>query len=185
MKVVTRLQRIHPPTHFLLLGSVIEILYILICTLMPFNTTNTTHWSLSTVWPWVFASAQPPVFTISFQSLKFTDLVFHFLLLSLIIIMLSSAYLYTVGNSFHTSNNLSITTRWLFMPLIGAITFGITLLFLPAFFNIEASSYLFKGLALLTHLINCVLIWGILSHLAPTRRLGGTLLYAWNPLALI
>ena len=44
------------------------------------------------------------------------------------------------------------------------------------------SLFLFKGLALLAHLVNCVLIWGILSEIAPSRRILGTLLYAWNPL---
>lgn len=44
---------------------------------------------------------------------------------------------------------------------------------------------LYKGLALLSHLVNCVLIWAILTKIAPRRRLLGTLLYAWNPLALI
>ncbi|HEY5006147.1 MAG TPA: hypothetical protein VII61_23505 [Ktedonobacteraceae bacterium] len=47
------------------------------------------------------------------------------------------------------------------------------------------SLFLFKGLALLAHLINCVLIWGILSEIAPSRRILGTLLYAWNPLVVI
>src|SRR6266702_8698625 len=44
---------------------------------------------------------------------------------------------------------------------------------------------LFKGLTLLAHLLNCVLIWAILSKIAPSRRLLGMLLYAWNPLAII
>lgn len=44
---------------------------------------------------------------------------------------------------------------------------------------------LFKGVAILSHLLNCLLIWGILSRIAPRRRLLGTLLYAWNPLAII
>lgn len=44
---------------------------------------------------------------------------------------------------------------------------------------------LFKGVALFSHLLNCVLIWAILSKVAPARRLAGTLVYAWNPLALI
>src|SRR5947199_2222624 len=51
MKAVTRLQSISPLTCFLLSGSVLEILYLLICTLIPFNTTSTTHWSSSTAWP--------------------------------------------------------------------------------------------------------------------------------------
>ena len=45
--------------------------------------------------------------------------------------------------------------------------------------------FLFKGVAFLTHLVNCILVWAILTRLAPTRRLLGTLLYAWNPLAII
>ncbi len=44
---------------------------------------------------------------------------------------------------------------------------------------------LYKLLALGCHLANVALIWGILTRIAPRRRLLGTLLYAWNPLALI
>jgi hypothetical protein len=44
---------------------------------------------------------------------------------------------------------------------------------------------LFKAVTLLFHLLNCVLLWAILGKIAPARRLPGTLLYAWNPLALI
>ncbi len=44
---------------------------------------------------------------------------------------------------------------------------------------------LFKSLAILSHLLNIVLVWGILSRIAPERRVLGTLLYAWNPLIII
>ncbi len=44
---------------------------------------------------------------------------------------------------------------------------------------------LFKGVMLFSHLCNCLLLWFILGRVAPTRRLQGTLLYAWNPLALL
>lgn len=44
---------------------------------------------------------------------------------------------------------------------------------------------LFKLLGLAAHLANSALIWAILTRLAPTRRLSGTLLYAWNPLCLL
>ncbi len=44
---------------------------------------------------------------------------------------------------------------------------------------------LFKGLAIISHLVNIVLVWSILGHIAPKRRVLGTLLYAWNPLILI
>ncbi len=45
--------------------------------------------------------------------------------------------------------------------------------------------FLFKGLGLALHLLNTVLVWRILGKIAPARRVVGTLLYAWNPLALI
>src|SRR5262249_27711013 len=41
---------------------------------------------------------------------------------------------------------------------------------------------LFKLLGLAAHIGNAVLIWLILGVLSPRWRLGGTLLYAWNPL---
>lgn len=44
---------------------------------------------------------------------------------------------------------------------------------------------LFKGLALLSHLLNGLLVWCILSTVAPMRRILGTLLYLWNPLILV
>lgn len=44
---------------------------------------------------------------------------------------------------------------------------------------------LFKWLAIVSHLLNSVLVWSILSRVAPERRMLGTLLYAWNPLILI
>ena len=44
---------------------------------------------------------------------------------------------------------------------------------------------LFKGMAILSHIANCLLLWAILGKIAPARRLLGTLLYAWNPLILL
>lgn len=51
--------------------------------------------------------------------------------------------------------------------------------------NTAVTLLLFKGVALLSHIANCLLLWAILGKLAPARRVQGTLLYAWNPLALI
>ena len=51
--------------------------------------------------------------------------------------------------------------------------------------NPVASLFLFKGFILGTHLLNIILVWSILSHIAPERRAIGALLYAWSPLALI
>ena len=185
MKALTGLQRVSPLTRVLLFGGVLELLYILICMLLPFNITHPVYSASDPIWLWIFAPAQSLVFKTSILNLRFTDPGVHFLLLSLVIISLSSIYLYIVGNTFHTTNNMPLTSRWLLAPIIGATTFGITLLFLPALFNNDANDYLYRGLALFFHLANCLLIWVILAKLAPARRLGGTLLYAWNPLALI
>ena len=51
--------------------------------------------------------------------------------------------------------------------------------------NPVVSLFIFKGFILLTHLLNSLLVWSILSQIAPERRALGTLLYAWCPLALI
>jgi hypothetical protein len=185
MKASTILPRLSPLTRFILLGSVLELLYLLIFTLTPLSTTHTTLLPSGTDWPWILAPEQLLIHKTSSLGIRPADLGFYFLLLTLIFIALASIYLYVVGNAFHTSNNIPITSRWLLLPMVGATIFGITLLFLPALFNNEANSYIFKSLALLSHLINCVLIWAILSKLAPARRLGGTILYTWNPLALI
>jgi hypothetical protein len=185
MKASTILQRLSPLTRFILLGSVLELLYLLIFTLTPLSMTHTTLSPSGTDWPWILAPEQLLIHKTSSLGIRPADLGFHFLLLTLIFIALASIYLYAVGNAFHTSNNIPITSRWLFLPMVGATIFGITLLFLPALFNNEANSYIFKSLALLSHLINCVLIWAFLGKLAPARRLGGTILYAWNPLALL
>src|SRR5262249_42290029 len=51
--------------------------------------------------------------------------------------------------------------------------------------GLAVSVALFKLLGLAAHLANVVLIWLILSRIAPFRRLLGTLVYAWNPLCLL
>jgi hypothetical protein len=43
----------------------------------------------------------------------------------------------------------------------------------------------FRGLGLIVHLINTLLIWYILARIKPERRISGTLLYAWNPVVLL
>ncbi|HYN89548.1 MAG TPA: hypothetical protein VER55_13520, partial [Ardenticatenaceae bacterium] len=43
----------------------------------------------------------------------------------------------------------------------------------------------YKMAALAFHLVSAVLIWQILGRWKPQQQLAGTLLYAWNPLALI
>ena len=185
MKALSSPQRVSLLTRVLLLGGVLELLFILTCMLLPFSITHPVYSASDPLWLWIFVPAHSLVLNTSIPNPGLTDPATHFLLLSLVIISLSSIYLYIVGNTFHTSNNMPLTSRWLLVPIIGATTFGITLLFLPALFNNDANNYLYKGLALFFHLTNCLLIWAILSNLAPARRLGGALLYAWNPLALI
>ncbi|GCE47350.1 hypothetical protein EI42_00880 [Thermosporothrix hazakensis] len=51
--------------------------------------------------------------------------------------------------------------------------------------NPAVSLLLFKGFALLMHLLNTLLVWTILGRIMPRRQFSGTLLYAWNPLVLI
>jgi hypothetical protein len=51
--------------------------------------------------------------------------------------------------------------------------------------QLQLTVLLFKGLGLLTHLLNIALIWLLLDKLFPQHRITGTLLYAWNPLILI
>ncbi len=248
MKALTIFQRFSPLLHFILLGCVFEVLYLLVFALAPLSTTRPILSPSGMDWPWTLAPAQLLFHRASSLHGRYTDLAPYFFLLGLIFITLAGVYFYTVGKTFRTSNNIHITFRWLLLPLLGATIFGITLLLLPALFSNEVYSYmfsgrmltiyhvdpliavpaqfqqdpylrwiaqpnvatiyaplwmaiasllvgvghspvttllLFKGAALLSHLINCVLIWAILGKLAPSRRLGGTLLYAWNPLALI
>jgi alpha-1,6-mannosyltransferase len=51
--------------------------------------------------------------------------------------------------------------------------------------NLFINILLFKGLALLSFLGCAGLIWHILSKVSPGTRAAGTLLFAWNPLALL
>jgi hypothetical protein len=233
---------------FVVMGSVLELLYLLVFALSPLSTIITRVSPMASAWPWTLALTQLLFHRSWSSSAGYTDLRPYFLLLGLTFIALSGVYLYAVRRVFRTSSKIHITSRWLLLPLVGATIFGITLLFLPALFSNEVYSYIFngrlltiyhvdhmhaapaqfqqdpylawisqpnmrniygplwmiiasllvgmgngpiaallcfKGLALLSHLANCVLIWIILSKLAPARRLLGTFLYAWNPLALI
>jgi hypothetical protein len=237
-----------PVLQLVVIGSVLELLYLLVFALSPLSTAITRVSPMASAWPWTLALTQLLFHRSWSSSGGYADSGLYFLLLGLTFIALSSVYLYAVQRVFHTSSKIPITSRWLLLPLLGATIFGITLLFLPALFSNEVYSYifsgrmltiyhvdplsmapaqfqhdpylawtsqpgipniygplwmiiaslvvamgknpvatllLFKGLALLPHLVNCVLIWIILGKLAPARRLLGTFLYAWNPLALI
>jgi hypothetical protein len=59
------------------------------------------------------------------------------------------------------------------------------LLNLAAGQSITANIFVFKGAMALFHIANTLLVWIMLGFLAPRRQRFGTMLYAWNPLALI
>jgi len=237
-----------PVLQFVVMGSLLELLYLLVFALSPLSTTITKVSPLASAWPWTLTLTQLLFHRGMGPSAGYTDIGPYFLLLGLTFIALGAIYLYAVRKVFQASSKIHITSRWLLLPLVGATIFGVTLLFLPGLFSNEVYSYifngrlltiyhadpmhavpaqfqqdpylawisqpnvpniygplwmiiasllmgmskgpvaallLFKGLALLSHLVNCVLIWVILGKLAPARRLLGTFLYAWNPLALI
>ena len=95
----------------------------------------------------------------------------------------SGIYLYVVAWSFRASERRVFKLPWLLLPLGGALLAGIPLaLNIPA---TPASPVSLRLLELLAHLCNILLIWTIAGKIAPTYRLAGTWLYAWNPLVLI
>ncbi|RJP32112.1 MAG: DUF2029 domain-containing protein [Actinobacteria bacterium] len=58
------------------------------------------------------------------------------------------------------------------------------LLSLVAGEGITANIFVFKGAMALFHIANIFIIWFMLGYLAPRRQRFGTMLYAWNPIAL-
>src|SRR5260370_47940 len=233
---------------FVLIGAALELLYLVVFALAPLSTINGHASPLAMAWSWTLAPSQFLFHAAWSASGKYTGGCIYYLLLGLVLIALSDIYLYAVVSAFRSRDKIHITSRWLFLLLVGAWAFGAPLLFLPALFRNDVFSYiftgrmltiyhadpmntvpaqfqrdpylpwitqagvpniygplwlaitsllvgvgnspittllLFKGLALLSHLVNCLLIWAILGKIAPARRLPGTLLYAWNPLALV
>jgi hypothetical protein len=63
-------------------------------------------------------------------------------------------------------------------------TYFSMLLNLVAGAGITANIIVFKGAMALFHFANILLVWFILGHMAPRRQRFGTMLYAWNPIAL-
>jgi hypothetical protein len=75
--------------------------------------------------------------------------------------------------------------RSVYGPIWLLVSNGVTLLAQALGGDLGTYMFLFKALGLVCHLINMVLIWSILSIIAPRRRLLGTLLYGWSPLCLL
>jgi hypothetical protein len=124
--------------------------------------------------------------TLLFQPLLFSDDVFTYIFSGRMLAVYGVDPMNTVPQQFSPDIYLEwvISGRFttnIYGPLWYCFSFA-----LAAISNNPAISLLlFKGSALLAHLLNCVLAWSILGTIAPTRQLQGTLLYAWNPLALI
>jgi hypothetical protein len=76
-------------------------------------------------------------------------------------------------------------TRSVYGPAWLLLSDGVTVLAQAFGGSLATCVLLFKLLGLSAHLANAFLIWLILGHIAPRRRLLGTLLYAWNPLCLL
>jgi Gpi18-like mannosyltransferase len=72
-----------------------------------------------------------------------------------------------------------------------AIVYGPVHTYFSMFLNLVAGQgitsniFVFKGAIALFHLANTLIVWFLLGFMAPRRQRFGTMLYAWNPLALI
>lgn len=235
----------------LLVAVIFEILYLFLLALAPLPELHLHPTPLITGLPWTLALSHLlfPGAWISAANTPDGDWIYIFLL-AIAFLALAGLHLFIIRSFFKRSRlekESSLSLRWLFLLLIGATIFGLTLLLQPALFSDDIFRYvisgrmlalyhvdpittavaqvphdpylawisqptvniygplwltfvsllvrfggtpvsmllLFKGVALLFHLLNCVLLWAILGRIAPARRFVGTLLYAWNPLALI
>ena len=124
--------------------------------------------------------------TLLIQPLLFSDDVFTYMFSGRILVIYGANPLNTAPFQFPHDSYLS----WVISGRAAANIFGpfwlcICSLLAGVSNNPATSLFLFKSMALIAHIINCVLVWMLLGKLAPTRRLPGTLLYAWSPLSLI
>jgi hypothetical protein len=76
-------------------------------------------------------------------------------------------------------------TRSVYGPAWLLLSQGLTLLADALGGSLAGYVLLYKGLGLIAHLVNTLLIWLIVGRLAPHRQLVATLFYAWNPLCLL
>lgn len=124
--------------------------------------------------------------TLLFQPMLFSDDVFSYIFSGRILAIYHANPLNTAPQQFPSDPYLFWTISGRGSPNIyGPLWLCICTLLASVSNSPLISLFLFKGLTLCAHLINTVLVWTILSRIAPTRRVAGTLLYAWSPLALI
>ena len=140
-----------------------------------------------TYWFWLlFGSACIFGLTLLFQPSLLSDDVFTYIFSGRILVVHGADPLNTAPIQFANDPYL----KWVISGRSSPNIFGPLWLCLSALLaslsNQPAVTLLiFKGVALLAHLANCVLVWKIAGIIAPRRRLLCTMLYAWNPLAVI
>ncbi len=124
--------------------------------------------------------------TLFFQPKLFSDDVFTYIFSGRILVVYGADPLNTAPIQFPHDPYLQWVISGRYAPNIyGPLWLCISSLLVALGTAPAPTLLLFKGVTLLAHLLNCVLIWAILSKIAPSRRFLGTLLYAWNPLVLI
>ena len=138
-----------------------------------------------------FVLAAAAVFGITFlfcPGFPTSDL-FSYIMYGRIIVLHHANPLTAIPNQFPNDPVLSSVfwrdTTSVYGPVWLTLSAGLTKLAEALGGDLAIYTLLFKSISLLFHLANAVLVWGILGVVAPRRRLMGTILYAWNPLALL
>ncbi|HLZ56988.1 MAG TPA: hypothetical protein VKR06_08575 [Ktedonosporobacter sp.] len=138
---------------------------------------------------WLFLLLGASLFfglTLLLQPLLLSDDVFTYIFSGRILAIYHADPMNTAPKQFPADPYL----RWVILGRNTPNIFGTLWLWVSSRLAILSASpwvtlLLFKGLELLAHLVNGALVWSILDRIAPDRRVPGTLLYLWNPLALI
>jgi hypothetical protein len=124
--------------------------------------------------------------TLLFQPMLFSNDIFTYIFSGRILTTYHADPMNTVPAQFPNDPYLHWVVSGRNTPNVyGPFWLGIASLLVGLSNNPIVTLLLFKGVALFSHWLNTVLVWAILGRIAPTRRLLGTLLYAWHPLALI
>lgn len=124
--------------------------------------------------------------TLFFQPTLFSDDVFTHIFSGRILAIYHADPLNTAPIQFPNDPYLKWIISGRYTPNIyGPLWYCISALLVSLHSGPVGTLLLFKGVAILAHLLNSVLVWVIVGRIAPGRQLLGTLLYTWNPLVLI
>jgi hypothetical protein len=123
--------------------------------------------------------------TLLFQPTLFSNDVFNYIFSGRLLAVYHADPMNTAPIQFANDHYLA----WIAQPDVptfyGPLSLSIASLLASIGSGPVGTLFLFKAVEFLSHLLNTVLVWSILTTVAPHRRLAGTLLYAWNPLVLI